>query len=297
MGDIREIHNQQKDRKRPFFSFEFFPPKTEAGVEKLLTETAPELKQLQPDFCSITYGAGGSTRDATVGIAERLQKEADLETMMHLTCVNATKEELHGVVDDAVSRGIQNFLALRGDPPGGGDFMSTEGGFEYSYQLVEFLREKGDFTIAAAGFPEGHIACTEGKHVDWERLVNKVKTGVDFVVTQLFYDNKDFFEFRDFVSKRLDKDVPIAVGVLPILSTKQIRRFTSLCGAKLTPEIESTLDKLGDDTEAVTEFGIDYSTRQCQELLDNGVHEFHFYTLNRTYSTQRLLENLGLAPK
>ena len=184
---IRDIHEARKASGRPVISFEFFPPKTEEGDRTLIERTIPVLMMLKPDYCSVTYGAGGSTRDKTLMIVDRIQREHGLTAMMHLTCVNSTKEQLREVIEQARAKGIRNILALRGDPPGGtGEWKAVEGGFTYSYELVRFLRELGGFSIGTAGFPEGHIACTEGKFVDWQRLKAKVDSGADFVITQLF---------------------------------------------------------------------------------------------------------------
>lgn len=294
---IRDIHAARRasPQSRPVISFEFFPPKTEEGDRALFEKTIPALKQLKPDFCSVTYGAGGSTRDKTLTIAERAQREHGLVTMSHLTCVNATKAQIRDVAEDARRRGIRNILALRGDPPGGtGEFKKTEGGFEFSYELVQFLRELGGFSVGTAGFPEGHIACKEGRQVDWQRLKAKIDCGADFVVTQLFFENADFFEFRDHLAK-LGVNVPICAGVLPILSAGQIKRFTALCGAKLPAKLVAQLDRFGDDEAATTEFGIEFAARQCAELSAAGVSAFHFYTLNKAHSTASILKRLGWA--
>ena len=292
---IRDIHAARRSGGRPVISFEFFPPKTEEGDRALFEKALPALRLLNPDFCSVTYGAGGSTRDKTLAITERIQREHGLTAMAHLTCVNATKEQIREVALDAQRRGIRNILALRGDPPGGsGEFTKTEGGFEFSFELVKFLREMGGFSVGTAGFPEGHIACKEGRHVDWQRLKEKIDCGADFVVTQLFFKNSDFFEFRDYLTK-LGVNVPICPGILPILSAGQIKRFTGLCGATLPNELVSQLDRLGDDEAAATEFGIEFATRQCRELFQAGVSSFHFYTLNKSHSTSRILRNLGWA--
>jgi len=292
---IRDIFAAARAAKRPVISFEFFPTKTEEGERVLLEKTIPTLMQLKPDFCSVTFGAGGSTRDKTLMIVDRIQRQHGLTAMAHLTCVNATKEEIRGYLTEARARGIKNILALRGDPPGGeGEFKMTEGGFEFSYQLVEFIRQTGGFSIGVAGFPEGHVACTEGKYVDWERLKNKIDHGADFLITQLFFDNRDYLEFRDHLTK-LGVTVPLVPGIISILSTAQIKRFVALCGAGLPETLVTELEKRGDDDEAVTQFGIDYATNQCQELLRQGVPGIHFYTLNKARSTTAILKNLGLA--
>lgn len=291
---IRDIHAAARDAKRPVISFEFFPPKTEEGDRNLLERHIPALMRLKPDYCSVTYGAGGSTREKTLGIVDRIQREHGLTAMAHLTCVNSTAQQLGEVLAQAKAMGIRNILALRGDPPGGGEFKKIPGGFEFSYELVRFIKSAGGLSIGTAGFPEGHIACKEGKHVDWQRLKAKVDEGADFVLTQLFFDNADFFGFRDYVSK-LGVTVPICPGLLPILSASQIKKFTQLCGASIPKPMHSKLEELGENDQAVTEYGIEYATRQCEELLRQGVPGIHFYTLNKVYSTARVLENLGLA--
>jgi methylenetetrahydrofolate reductase (NADPH) len=294
MQFIRDIHNAKRGQA-PVISFEFFPPKTDEGDRNLLEKTIPALMTLQPDFCSVTYGAGGSTRDKTLTIVERIQNEHGLTAMSHLTCVNSTKEQLGEVLADAKKRGIKNILALRGDPPNGvGEFQKTPGGFEFSHELVAYIREVGGFGIGTAGFPEGHIACKEGKHVDWQRLADKVKKGADFVITQLFFDNRDFFEFRDYLTK-LGVNVPLVPGMLPVLSASQIKKFTTLCGAKIPPPMLAKLEALESDDAAATAYGIDYATQQCEELLREGVEGLHFYTLNKAHSTTQVVKNLGLA--
>ncbi len=291
---IRDIFAAARAAGRSVVSFEFFPTKTEEGERTLLEKTIPALRLLNPDFCSVTYGAGGSTRGKTLMIVDRIQREQQLTTMAHLTCVNATAAEARSMLEEAKALGIMNILALRGDPPDGGEFRKTEGGFEYSYQLVRFIREAGDYSIGVAGFPEGHVACKEGKHVDWQRLKHKIDQGADFVVTQLFFDNRDYFEFRDFLT-RLGVTVPLVPGIIPILSTAQIKRFVALCGADLPKPLVDEVEKRGDDDEAVTQFGIEYATRQCAELLREGAPGIHFYTLNKARSTAEILKNLGLA--
>jgi methylenetetrahydrofolate reductase (NADPH) len=294
MRFIRDIH-QAKRGKAPVISFEFFPPKTPEGDRKLLERTIPALMKLKPDFCSVTYGAGGSTREKTLGIVERIQKDHGLPAMAHLTCVNSSQEQLGQVLLDARARGIQNILALRGDPPSGsGEFQRAQGGFEFARELVSFVKESGGFSVGVAGFPEGHIACKEGKYVDWLRLKQKVDAGADFIITQLFFDNRDFFELVAHLAK-LDVNVPVVPGLLPIVSSSQIKRFTTMCGAKIPPGMMSRLQELGDDVPSVTAYGIEYATRQCEELLRAGAEGLHFYTLNEPHSATEVIKNLGLA--
>jgi methylenetetrahydrofolate reductase (NADPH) len=294
MQFIRDIHSAKRGQA-PVISFEFFPPKTDEGDRNLLEKTIPALMRLKPDFCSVTYGAGGSTRDKTLTIVERIQREHGLTAMSHLTCVNSTREQLGEVLQDAKRRGIKNILALRGDPPNGvGEFQKTPGGFEFSHELVTFIKEVGGFSIGTAGFPEGHIACKEGREVDWQRLAQKVRAGADFVVTQLFFDNQDFLKFRDYLTK-LGVQIPLVPGMLPILSASQIKKFTTLCGASIPAALSARLEQLEGDDAAATAFGIEYATRQCEELLREGVEGLHFYTLNKTHSTTEVVRNLGLA--
>src|SRR5688572_4745539 len=293
---IRDIHEARRAAGRPAISFEFFPPKTDEGDRALLEKTVPALMPLKPDYCSVTYGAGGSTRDKTLGIVERIQKEHELTAMAHLTCVNATEAELSDVIADARKRGIKNILALRGDPPGlTGPWIPTEGGFTYSRQLVAFLRESGGFSIGTAGFPEGHIAQTAGREVDWGFLRDKVEAGADFVITQLFFDNEDFYRFAEYLTKKLGVRVPLIPGIFPVISGKQTKKFTEMCGARLPEPFTRRLDALIDDDPAAVEFGIEYATRQCDDLLRFGVPGLHFYTLNKAYSTTAIVRNLGLS--
>ena len=194
---IRDIYAARRAGGRPVISFEFFPPKTEEGDRTLLEKTLPALLQTRPDYCSVTYGAGGSTRDKTLRIVDRIQAQYGLTAVAHLTCVCATQDQISELLEQIRALGVKNLLALRGDPPGGGEFQATPGGFEFASQLVRFAREQGDFCIGVAGFPEGHIACKEGKYADWQHLKEKVDAGADFVLTQLFFDNADFLQFRD----------------------------------------------------------------------------------------------------
>jgi methylenetetrahydrofolate reductase (NADH) len=294
MRFIRDIFAAKRAGSRPVISFEFFPTKTPEGERTLLEKTIPTLGQLKPDFCSVTYGAGGSSREKTLTIVDRIQREQNVTAMAHMTCVNATREETAAVLDQARSLGITNILALRGDPPGGtGEFQKTTGGFEFSYELVRLIKETGDFSIGVAGFPEGHIACAEGKLADWRHLKHKVDQGADFVITQLFFSNKDYFALRDFLAG-LGVSVPLVPGIMPILSGAQIKRFVTLCGADLPKALMDELDRRGTDDEAVANFGIDYATRQSEELLREGAPGLHFYTLNKARSTTEVLKNLNL---
>ena len=295
MQFIRDIYASKQAARQPVVYFEFFPPKTDEGDLALLEKHIPALLQAKPDFCSVTYGAGGSTRDKTLMIVDRIQRQHGLTALAHLTCVNHTREQVRELLERIRGLGCQNILALRGDPPGGGEFKPTPGGFQFSSQLVKFIRDSGDFSIGVAGFPEGHIACQQGKHADWRHLKEKVDAGADFVLTQLFFDNADYFEFRDHVAGRLGVRVPLVPGIISISSAVQITRFTQLCGAKIPPALRAQLDRLGNDDAAATEFGIEYATRQCEELLRAGAPGLHFYTLNKSRPTAQIVKNLGLA--
>jgi methylenetetrahydrofolate reductase (NADPH) len=291
---VRDIYAAKIAARKPVVSFEFFPPKTEEGDRNLLEKTIPALLQARPDYCSVTYGAGGSTRDKTLMIVDRIQRQHGLTAVAHLTCVSATKEEIRGLLEQIRSLGVRNVLALRGDPPGGGEFKLTPGGFEYSNQLVEFIRQFDHFSIGVAGFPEGHIACKQGKHVDWGYLKHKIDAGADYVLTQLFFDNADYYQFRDFLRGK-GVNVPLVPGIVPILNASQIKKFTAMCGARIPAPLAAKLEQLGDDDAATAEFGIEYATQQCRDLLNNGAPGIHFYTLNKANSCVRVLRNLGLA--
>ncbi len=291
---VRDIYAARCGTGRPVVSFEFFPPKTEEGERNLLEKTIPALLRTRPDYCSVTYGAGGSTRDKTLRIVDRIHGQHSLTAVAHLTCVCATKEQIGELLLQIRALGVRNLLALRGDPPGGGEFRVTPGGFEFSSQLVRFIREQGNFCIGVAGFPEGHIACKQGKYADWQHLKEKVDAGADFILTQLFFDNADFHQFRDHLTSKLAVRVPIVPGIVSILSGTQIKRFTAMCGARIPAPLAARLDALGGDDAAVAEFGVEYATRQCEDLLRAGVPGIHFYTLNKAQATVRILTNLGL---
>ncbi len=273
-------------------SCEFFPPKTAEGIPGVF-RAIDRLKAFRPDFVSVTYGAGGSTRGFTEEITMGIKADAEMEVMAHLTCVGQTKEVLHGVLERLDDAGVQNIIALRGDPPRGeSDFLPVKGGFDHATDLIEHIRTHFPFGIAAACYPEGHTESANlKKDLDYTKL--KVHNGAEYLITQLFYDNNDFFAFMD-RTRQAGIDVPIIPGVLPILSTGQIRRFTALCGARIPAALDKQLDKLADDDEAVRELGVEYATRQVRELWDAGVPGIHFYVLNRSYSVSKILTDLGL---
>lgn len=280
--------------RTPAISFEFFPPKTAQAEDVLFEQTVPALKRLDPAFFSVTYGAGGSTRDATVRITSRIKREFDTEAMAHLTCVGSTREMLGSVLDQAAAAGIENVLCLRGDPPKGQtEFRPVEGGFAYADQLVRFVRQRGRFGIGVAGYPEGHVECKD-RVTDWDRCAAKVEAGGQFVITQLFYDFEDFVAFHDHLRHRRGVSVPIVPGVLPFQSAEQIKRFTSLCGSKLPDDVRAKIERHAGDDEAVRKIGVEVCTELARKLLDFGVAGLHFYCLNRATSVSEIVGGLAL---
>lgn len=293
-GTLKETLLKIKDilKERRSISCEFFPPREQAGIPGVL-RAIDRIRAYNPDFVSVTYGAGGSTRAFTEEITLRAKQETDLEVMAHLTCVGQTKEEVQGVLERLDLEGIDNVIALRGDPPRGEtDFVPVAGGFHHATELLQHVRDNFQFGLAAACYPEGHAESPD-LATDLEFAKLKVEAGADFLITQLFYDNNDFFDFLD-RARQTGINVPIVPGVLPILSTAQIRRFTSLCGSKIPPVLDRKLDKFADDDDAVRELGVEYATEQVRELWDAGVPGVHFYVLNRSYSVSKILDNLRL---
>ena len=283
-------------RPEPTISFEFFPPKNDEAEEALFRETVPGLKRLNPAFISVTYGAGGGTRERSFRIVDRLRKQHSIEAVAHLTCVGATRADSAAILDEAQALGIENILALRGDPPKGqATFTPTAGGFGYAVDLIRFIRERGGFSIGAAGYPEGHFECPD-KYLDWDRSAQKVEAGAEYIITQLFYNFDDFLAYEDYLRHKRQVKVPIVPGILPFLNAAQIKRFTSLCGSNLPDAVVRRMEALGDD-ESVRRLGVEICTDLCRRLLDHGVPGIHFYCLNRVPSCTEVLQNLGLAPK
>ncbi len=275
----------------PVFSFEFFPPKTEAG-EQNLYRAIEQLRHLHPTFVSVTYGAGGSTRDKTVELVCRIKHELGIETMAHLTCVGADRAEIHTVLQRLRAGGIDNVLALRGDPPREqSQFVRPTNGFAYASELVEFIRTQGfPFSIGAACYPEGHVEC-RALDADLTNLMVKLAAGVDFAITQLFFDNADYFAFVERARAR-GIQVPIIPGIMPITNVAQIERFTSMCGAHIPAALQAHLNAARDDEVAVREIGIAHATAQCRDLLERGAPGIHFYTLNQSPATRAIFERL-----
>jgi methylenetetrahydrofolate reductase (NADPH) len=278
----------------PSFSFEFFPPRTDEG-ERNLGRALAELSRLNPTFVSVTYGAGGSTTEKrkTIDIVRHLKRDYGMEAMAHFTCVGATTAELREMLDTMRDAGVENVLALRGDPPEGQDeWTATEGGLSYSRELIELIRDEYDFAIGAACFPEVHIHATDAES-DLRYLKEKVDAGARFLITQLFFDNQCYY---DFVARARDLgiDVPIVPGIWPITNASQIKRVTGMCGSRIPDRLLHELELRGDQPDAVKDLGVAYATLQCADLLANGAPGIHFYTLNRSPATRAILSALRL---
>ncbi len=272
------------------FSFEFFPPKDDKSAQALL-RAAERLQGLNPAYVSVTWGAGGSTRRKTLDVVQMIKSRFGLESMAHLTCVGASKTEIDAVLADIDARGIENVLALRGDPPQGDtSFTPHPDGLAHADELVARIRDRWDFSIGVAGYPEGHIE-SPSLEADLDHLKRKIDAGGDFIVTQLFFKNDAFFDFVERV-RAAGIDAPVLPGIMPITNVGQIKRFTELCGASIPKPLLERIEAVADDRDAVIAEGIDYATRQCRELLEQGAKGVHFYTLNLSRSTKTVLENL-----
>jgi methylenetetrahydrofolate reductase (NADPH) len=277
---------------RPVFSFEFFPPKTEEGLKNLYG-TIEELAPLQPSFVSVTYGAGGTTRDLTVDLTSRIKREIGLEAMAHLTCVGHSADEIAAVVDRLRDGGIENILALRGDPPKGAtEFVRPENGFGYAQELTRFLRSRYQDSLCLGGacYPEKHVEAASAEE-DLAHLKGKSEAGVDFLVTQLFFDPADYFRFVE-RARAAGIMQPIVPGIMPVTNVTQLERFTSMCGAGIPTALRDRLARIRDDEQGVIQAGIEWATEQCRALLDAGAPGVHFYTLNRSLSTRMVYLNL-----
>lgn len=276
----------------PVFSLEFFPPKTPEG-EANLQAALETLHDLQPSFVSVTYGALGSTRERTVEIVTAIKRDYGVEAMAHLTCVGATREEVRGVLDEVAAAGIDNVLALRGDPPQGEtEWRKTEGGLEFSVELAALISEDYDLCVGAACFPEVHPQASD-LAADLRYLKEKVDAGATFLITQLFFDNALYFDWVA-EARAAAVDVPIIPGIIPVTNFAQLKRITSLCGATIPPALHDELEAREDSPEAMLEFGVAYATLQCADLLRRGAPGIHFYTLNRSPATRAILSALKL---
>lgn len=273
----------------PIFSFEFFPPKTPKGSENLLG-TIGELKALDPSFVSVTYGAMGSNRGQVIDLVQKIKNDLGVEAMAHLSCTGHTKEELEGVLDQLAGVGIENVLALRGDPPKGEEFKAVPGGFAYASDLAAMIKARGSFCIGGAAYPEVHPDAPNAE-TDLGHLVTKVDAGADFLITQLFFSNPDYFAFVE-RARAKGITVPIVPGIMPITDVAQVKRFTAMCGAKIPADLMTALEAADGDSEAVLQVGVDHAVGQCRELLERGAPGVHFYTLNRSPATRRILTAL-----
>ncbi|MCA1927501.1 MAG: methylenetetrahydrofolate reductase [NAD(P)H] [Calditerrivibrio sp.] len=275
-------------KKKQLLSFEFFPPK-KVENDHILFETIDDLKGFSPDFVSITYGAGGSTKDKTISWTVKLQKDYKIETMMHLTCITSEENEIKLILDELYTNGVENILALRGDyPKDGVDYkISTE--FKFASDLVRAINIDGRFCIGVAGYPEGHIEASD-IYSDIDNLKRKLDAGGSFIITQLFFDNRYFYNYLELLHKK-GINVPVFAGIMPITSFSQVERFKKMCGVDIPDNLINLLsDKSEDDTFKI---GVDYAISQCEDLLKNNVSGLHFYTLNRSDATKIILNSLG----
>ncbi len=274
-------------RGRPVFSFEFFPPKTDKGFASLY-RTAEDLKRLDPDFVSVTWGAGGSTRSKTLEVVSRIQQEIGITAMAHLSCIGSTPAQLGQTLDRLAEAGIENVLALGGDRPP--DYDAPKGAFRYANELAGFIASRWEFSVGGACYPETHPLAPSPEQ-DLANLVRKVEAGVDFLITQLFFDNDDYFAF---VRRARDAgiQVPIVPGIMPIVSVSSTRRMTSLCGARIPSELEERLSEVEHDDALTLQVGVEWATLQCRELLDHDAPGIHFYTLNRSSATRSIFKSL-----
>ncbi len=293
---ITDLLRFARERGEPVFSFEFFPPKTDEGVRALF-ETVEALRPLGPAYVSVTYGAGGSTRQRTLELVKRLKRESEVETMAHVTCVGASRDEIAAVLDELAEAGIQNVLALRGDPPRGQDaFVPHAEGFRFASELVGFIRSRPDrwrFCVGAACYPEGHVE-TRDLGQDLRHLRAKVDAGADFLVTQLFFDDARYFAFVE-RARAAGIALPILPGIMPFTNVEQVERFTAMCGASIPLALRAAMEVRREDADAARELGVAYATLQCADLLRRGAPGIHFYTLNRSTSTRAILSALRAA--
>jgi len=275
---------------KPCFSFEFFPPKSDEGVATLMS-TAAALQPLKPAFVSVTYGAGGSTRRRTLDVVKAMKRDLGLEAMAHLTCVGATIDELRAVLHDLEEAQIDNVLALRGDPPRGDmHFLPPTGGLAHASELASLVGSEFNFCVGGACYPEKHIEAVDFAS-DLKFLVDKVHAGAEFLITQLFFDNEQYYLFVD-RARRMGIDVPIIPGIMPITNVEQVARFTTLCGATIPAKLMSELNARRDQPEAVLDLGVAYATLQCVDLLSAGVPAIHFYTLNKSPAARAVVSAL-----
>jgi len=277
-------------QKRPCISFEFFPPKTDEGVEKLMA-TVKALRILNPGFVSVTYGAGGSSRTRTLEVVKRIKGELDIESMAHVTCVGHSQGDLRALFTELADAGVENIMALRGDPPKGDEtFVAAPGGFGYAVDLISLLEREFSFSIGAAAYPEKHLEA-ESLESDIRNAIRKVRAGAEFLVTQLFFDNDAYFAYVERL-RDAGVDVPVLPGIMPITNYESISRITKMSGARIPQRLLAELEARVDEPEAVAELGVAFTTLQCHDLLARGAPGLHFYTLNRSPATRAVVSAL-----
>ncbi len=289
---IRKVSDILKEKgKAKTLSFEFFPPKTEPGRQKL-PEIAQAYLAFKPDWFAVTYGAGGTTREWTTPIVDDFQRRFDVPVVHHFTCVGHNQEEIRSLLDDLVKKNIHNVLALRGDPPVGvAEWKPSPGGFTYCYQLIDVIRSyQNFFSVGVAGFPEGHVT-TKDVDIDIGYLKTKLAAGGDFIMTQLFYDNAYYFDYVKKV-REAGFNVRVIPGIMPIPGYQGLLKFTSNCGASIPKNVRDIFQPLDGDEEASYEAGIDFAVKQCQELLDGGAPGLHFFTMNKINPTAEIVKRL-----
>lgn len=279
-------------KKKPVISFEIFPPKLDTPLESIFN-TLEQFKELKPDFMSVTYGAGGSAKDRTIEIASKIKNEYGIECMAHLTCVGHSEADIDMLLSSIREHKLENILALRGDPPiNQPDFDFSKNVFKYANELISYIQSKNNFCISAAAYVEGHVSSTRLKD-DLLYLKQKVDAGVDFLVTQLFFDNRLFYDFLDKAAS-VGINCPVTPGIMPIFKADQIKRITSLCGASIPAKLVILMDKYEDSPEDMRKAGIEYASKQISDLIDNGADGIHLLTMNRPKSSKEILENVGI---
>ncbi|MDP4146568.1 MAG: methylenetetrahydrofolate reductase [NAD(P)H] [Bacillota bacterium] len=284
---IRDIFSS----KKPVISFEVFPPKKDSSIDTIYS-TIDALADLHPDFISVTYGAGGSASGKTVELASIIKNKYNIEALAHLTCVTSTKSEIEAILDKLTANNITNILSLRGDFPTEGDYkFPSSVQYEHADDLIRHIKSTGDFSIGAACYPEGHIECKD-KSLDLFHLKNKVQVGSDFLITQLFFNNEDFYIFMDQI-KSIGINVPVSAGIMPVINKKQIERITALCGASVPNKFKRILDKYENNPEALKEAGIAYATEQIIDLLSWGIDGIHIYTMNKPEIARKIVNNIA----
>jgi methylenetetrahydrofolate reductase (NADPH) len=282
---IKELFN-----KKPVISLEVFPPKPENPISTVF-DTIEKLSPLKPDFISVTYGAGGSSRAHTVEIADSIKNKYNIETLAHLTCYNSSYDEINNILEELKSKNVENILALRGDAPVGETSSNSNSQFNHANDLIDYIKSKEKFCIAAACYPEGHIE-NSSKLNDLRNLHSKVKAGTDFLITQLFFDNSCFYSFLEKLYI-MDINIPVMAGILPVINKSQIERITKLSGAVLTPKFKRILDKYEYNPNALREAGIAYATEQIIDLISYGVDGIHLYTMNKPEVATKIITDIS----